>query len=46
MTGWGAQVEKKKIKESGVDLVLAKPMQMRQILSVTEKVMKDARPDR
>ena len=43
MTGWGAQVEEAKVKGSGVSKVLAKPMQMRQVLSVTEETLRKRR---
>ncbi|MFQ6618213.1 MAG: response regulator, partial [Fidelibacterota bacterium] len=34
ITGWGTQLDKKKMKECGVDRVIAKPFQINQILSV------------
>jgi PAS domain S-box-containing protein len=43
MTGWGAQVEEAKVKGTGVQKVLAKPMQMRQVVSVTEETLRRAR---
>lgn len=43
MTGWGAQVEEAKVKGTGVSRVLAKPMQMRQVLSVTEQTLRRRR---
>ncbi len=32
ITGWGTPLDEEKIKESGVDLVIAKPFQVRDIL--------------
>ncbi len=43
MTGWGAQVEEAKVKGTGVQKVLAKPMQMRQVVAVTEETLRKAR---
>ena len=43
MTGWGAQVEEAKVKGTGVQKVLAKPMQMRQVVAVTEETLRRAR---
>lgn len=43
MTGWGAQVEEAKVKGTGVQRVLAKPMQMRQVVAVTEETLRKAR---
>jgi len=43
MTGWGAQVEEAKVRGTGVQRVLAKPMQMRQVVSVTEETLRQVR---
>jgi len=43
MTGWGAQVEEAKVKGTGVQRVLAKPMQMRQVVAVTEETLRKSR---
>jgi len=40
MTGWGAQVEEAKVRGTGVQRVLPKPMQMRQVLAVTEETLR------
>ncbi len=37
ITGWGMQLEEEKIKESGVDLVISKPFQVKEILDAVSQ---------
>ncbi len=39
ITGWGTQVDKKKMKAAGSDLILSKPFDKRKILSIVNKIM-------
>ncbi len=39
ITGWGTQVDKKKMKACGSDLILSKPFDKRKILSIINKIM-------
>ena len=36
ITGWGIQLDKKELRERGVDLVINKPFQMQQVLSLIQ----------
>jgi CheY-like chemotaxis protein len=37
ITGWGTHLDEKQIKESGVDLVIGKPFQVRDILEAVNQ---------
>ncbi len=37
ITGWGINLEDEKIKESGVDLIIGKPFQVREILEAVNQ---------
>jgi signal transduction histidine kinase len=39
ITGWGTQLDPKEIEESGVDLVVAKPIKMDKLLDLVSEVM-------
>ncbi|MDH7499998.1 MAG: response regulator, partial [candidate division NC10 bacterium] len=39
ITGWGAQLDDQKAKESGVDLILSKPFTIREILRVASEAL-------
>ncbi len=36
ITGWGTHLDEEKIKESGVDLIIGKPFQMKEILEAVD----------
>lgn len=37
ITGWGIHLEEEKVKESGVDLIIAKPFQVKEILEAVNQ---------
>jgi CheY-like chemotaxis protein len=39
ITGWGAQLDDQKAKESGVDRILAKPFTIQDIIQVTSEAL-------
>jgi PAS domain S-box-containing protein len=40
LSGWGIQLDDVRVKQSGVDLVLSKPCQMKEILGAVDEVLK------
>jgi len=40
ITGWGTDLDEEKIEESGVDLIIGKPFQVREVLEAINRLMK------
>ena len=39
ITGWGVEVHREKMKESGIDIILAKPFNFEQINQIISKAL-------